>query len=65
MQQGKIFLLVHLSISMIAFLKSTAKINLKKIKILKVEHLQLQVLTDQKVVKDQKVQKKRKDKNDK
>ena len=49
---------------MIAFLKSMAKINLKKIKILKVEHLQLQVLTDQKVVKDQKVHKKRKDKND-
>ena len=64
MQTGKIFQLVHLLISMTVFLRNMEKIKAKILTLAKVEYLLHLAHKDQKAAKDQKVQRKKRLKND-
>ena len=65
METGKIFLSAHLLISMTVSLRNMEKTRAKNLTLVKAEYLQLLAHLDQKVVKDQKVQRKKRLKNEK
>ena len=64
MQTGKIFQLVHLLISMTVFLRNMEKIKAKNLTLAKVEYLLHLAHRDLRVAKDQKVQRKKRLKNE-